>query len=604
MPASLTQNQLQSLYREAGRPDDLFPVFERTRSFRSWIVVFALIPSLYALQHATLSEIDSEWLLRGMDLLSANTLDGVVCPGGGESRADIKYQPPMGTWLSAAVVRFIPGTSLYEALVASWLGTGFLIAGLYWLSRDLFGERVGLWCGMLAAGQLIILQQAQSVAPHALGVCTGLLSIRAFARHVDHEESVITWQILAAGLLLGLCLLFSGPLAIAVMICQLTYCLAQTWQRASDRSRRIPMVAPSRRFLSLALLWTTCLAAAGWWPMMMASAYGEEFWLGWFHGPSGGQSLKLSAMLGWNLLEELGPIAGLAAIGLVQTAGACWSSRNRGDLVLATWLVSAAAWWILTVAVCRNGAMLPEASRLLLVCGLIACAARALNDVSRGTLRVLTAAVVTLLPMAVSYGRDLISADDIVPLLLSSAGLLMLIFLLFIFVCLMNRDEFSAHAQPRLYAGVFLALLIGANFRTGFASLTASRTLDSAEIQGAFSATDLSRLRKSLGVIPVQIDSILLLTDRRETARLRLELVNEFPSSQVVEIGRWRTAYERMNSDRDSGSVVVIEWGAFPQELSHGVPEGWLRQTIGRVRRFNGADMLIHHFVRVAARPK
>ena len=145
MSTTLSQNQLQALYREAGRPDDLFPVFERTRSFRSWIVVFALLPSLYAVQHATLTETDSEWLLRGIDLLGANTLDGVVCPGGGESRADIKFQPPMGTWLSAAVVRVIPGTRLFEALVASWLGTGLLIAGFYWLSRDLLGNEPG--CG-------------------------------------------------------------------------------------------------------------------------------------------------------------------------------------------------------------------------------------------------------------------------------------------------------------------------------------------------------------------------------------------------------------------------------------------------------------------------
>ena len=203
--------------------------------------------------------------------------------------------------------------------------------------------------------------------------------------------------------------------------------------------------------------------------------------------------------------------------------------------------------------------------------------------------------------MALSYGHNLISADDIVPLLVSSTGLLVLIFLLFVGVCLLNREEFSAHAQPRLYAGVFLALLIGANFRFGFAGLTAAeQKAESPVIQAVYASSDLGRLRRSLTKIPPQTGTILLLTERRDTARLRLELVIEFQAVHVVEISEWEAVYERINRDAESDSVVLIEWGEFPPDQSKDSHAEWLRQTIAQVPRFNGTDLLIHRLIRVA----
>jgi len=601
MSTAITDQQLQQMYRLAGQPDDLFPVFERTRGFRSWIVVLALIPTLYALRHATLSETDSEWVLRVSDLVQATTLDGVVCPGGEESVPEIKFQPPMGTWLSSLTVRIFPGGGRYPPLVASWLGTALLIAVGYWLCRDLLDERVALWCVILAAGQLVILRQAQTAVPHALGAAMGLLSIRALVRHIDHEPSVIAWQILGGGLALGLCLLVSGPLVIPVMLAQAMYVWGEILKRRSARNPTVPIGPPKKLVLSLLLLWMTCVAAAGWWPMMMASAYGGEFWSSWFHGPPGGISMSLMSALGWNLLAELTPLAGLCVIGAVLTVWSWLRNFRRGDLVLLTWSATSLIWWMTSVAVCRNAAMLPEASRVLFEVSLIFFAARALNEVSRGTLRVLPTAIATLLPMMLNYGRLLFSADEIVPLVFSSTGLLVMILALFLAVCLWNRREFSPHARPRLFAGLFLLILVFANFRTGLSDLEASGTARYASFRDPVIAQgDLLRLRDSLVKIPAPAKSFVILTERTETARLRLELAQHFPEARVSVLPDWNALFAHLETASASDPVVVLVWQSLPNGESHLRSDAWIRQSLDRIPQFDGVDLSILRFLNTA----
>lgn len=597
MSTAITDQQLQQMYRLAGQPDDLFPVFERTRGFRSWIVVLALIPTLYALRHATLSETDSEWVLRVGDLVQATTLDGVVCPGGDDSVSEIKFQPPMGTWLSSLAVRVLPAGGRYPPLIASWLGTALLIAVGYWLCRDLLDERVALWCVILAAGQLVILRQAQTAVPHALGAALGLLSIRALVRHIDHEPSVIAWQILGGGLALGLCLLVSGPLVIPVMLIQSLYVWGEILNRRSARNPTVPIGPPKRLVLALLLLWLTCLAAAGWWPLMMASAYGGEFWSSWFHGPPGGGSLSLMSALGWNLLAELTPLAGLCVLGGVQTVWAWLRHFRRGDLVLLTWSAASLICWMTSVAICRNAGMLPEASRVVFEMSLIMFAARALNEVSRGTLRVLPTALATLLPMMLNYGRLLLSADEIIPLLFSSTGLLVVILSLFLGVCLWNRREFSPHARPRLFAGMFLAILVFANFRTGLADIEMSGMPRYASFQDrVIPQSDLLRLRESLAKIPTPVPNVVILTPRKATARLRLELTRTFPDAQIRLRSEWHDLFALLESSDDGDPVVVFVWQAVAGSEGSLRSDAWIRQALDRIPQFDGADLTILRF--------
>jgi len=101
MSNAMTSSRLTNLYQDASQPNDLFPVFERTASFQPWIFVLAVMPTLFALQHAILSETDSEWVLRSLDLLRAESVEGMVSPGGRDSLTIIQSQPPMGTWLAS-----------------------------------------------------------------------------------------------------------------------------------------------------------------------------------------------------------------------------------------------------------------------------------------------------------------------------------------------------------------------------------------------------------------------------------------------------------------------------------------------------------------------
>ncbi len=601
MSSLITDQQLRNLYREAGQPTDLFPVFDRTRGFRPWIVVFAIIPTLYSLQRATISETDAEWMLRANDLLSASDLDGIVSPGGSDSRADIKYQPPMGTWLSALAARAVPGSRVLDTLLPSWLGTALLIASGYWFCRDLFGERVALWFVVLVAGQAVVLRQAQAAAPHALGLAFALLSLKTYARHLARETTVVGWQILSGGLCLGMCQLLSGPLIILVMFAQAACLAVEHWNRSVLRQRAIPMSHEPRprHLLALLLLWTTALAASGWWPLMMSSAYGLEFWSAWLHGPASAAGGSPVRSLVWDLLADIRPLAGVAAVGMVLAVRAGFRGRRLSELLLIATAAIATCGWLIAMAFCDNPDMLPAACRALLIVCLIAFAARAVDDVSRGSLRILTVALATLLPLVLSYGRSLFSADELLPLVFSSTGLLIVIFLLFLTVGFLNRNEFSPHARPRVYSGVFLALLVFANFRTGLADLEGARFPSRASLhEGVLPADELDRLRHALARIPAPPRTLILVTRRGETARLRLELATTYPRAQLyTAVDEWGLG-EQLDALDSRDSVVVLWWESLPGTRVSSIP-GWIRQTLGNVPRFDGLDLQLYRLVYV-----
>ena len=191
MSNAISSANLTHLYREAGRPHDLFPVFDQTDSFKPWIVVLAVMPVIFAFQHAVMSDTDSEWTLRALDLLRAENAEGMVSPGGGDSLAEIKSQPPLGTWLSAAITRIIPGSATYEAMLLSGFGTALLIAACFGIVRNLFGGRTALWAVLMASCQAVILGQAQTALPTALALLTGLLSVQAFDQHLNDQSPAV-----------------------------------------------------------------------------------------------------------------------------------------------------------------------------------------------------------------------------------------------------------------------------------------------------------------------------------------------------------------------------------------------------------------------------
>jgi len=564
MSNAISSANLTHLYREAGRPHDLFPVFEQTDSFKPWIVVLAVIPTLFAFQHAVLSETDSEWVMRCLDLLQAESVEGMVSPGGRDSMVEIKSQPPLGTWLSAGVIHLVPGTASYEALLVSWLGTALLIAASFGVVRHLFGGRVALWAVLVAAGQSMILGQAQTVLPTGLTLLTGLLSVRAFDQHLKQERAVITWPILGGGLALGFCLMLGGPAALLFATIQLLQCLITIWYDRPGDESSISIVEPGRRILSLVLLWSTCFAAAGWWPLMMSA------------------------------VEAIGPVVGLSLYGLIAAVRQAPRRECRSERVLCLWLVVSFAGWIGGRVLLGTDSLFTQAGLLMLVFTILVAAALALNQVSTGRLRVTWAVIWTILPMILLFGRQLQSAETVGPLLLSTSGFTIVMLALLLGLCLLDRHDFSPRTWPRLFAAMFLVLLPFAQTESCLAQTSSPAANASAKV---FRGEDVAELQNLLEELPGGIQQAILITQRKNTSRLRLQLVLKYPDHPIVVLKSWEELMDRLADSPDRLVTLVLEWQDLPGRQRNLVADRWIHQYLGRPVELSGTDLRLSKFI-------
>lgn len=593
MSNAMTSSRLTNLYQDASQPNDLFPVFERTASFQPWIFVLAVMPTLFALQHAILSETDSEWVLRSLDLLRAESVEGMVSPGGRDSLTIIQSQPPMGTWLASTFENILPGEGAYEAMIVSWLGTALLVAGCYWLVSDLMDGRVAMWAVLIASGQTIILGQAQTILPTALTILFGLLSLRAFDRHLLRERSVITWPILGGGLSLGVCLMLGGPAVLLFAALQLAQCLiAIGFDRSPDEST-VSIVEPRRRLMSLLLLWVTCFASAGWWPLMMSSAYGLDFWRNWLHGLPTNLSPINSLTLGWSFLDALGPMIGLSAYGMLGLLNRSFSRDSRGERAILFWSLVGLGGWCGGHLLWGSQSLVTQCGQVLFVISLVIATAIAFNEITTGKLRVTWATIWTLVPMIVLYSRSFQTADEFLPLLFSSEGFMMLLFLILLAFCLLDRRDFSPRSWPRLFAAMFLMIFTLAHYQTSIASPSPLiQDHGSAELR----AEELTRLQRLLDDIPGGIQEVVIVSPRVETARLRLQLVLKYPNRNVVILKNWEELMSRLSGSPDKPTTLVLEWRDRDARERNRLSETWIRRYLGRPQKLGGTDLRLSVF--------
>ncbi|MDG2390160.1 MAG: hypothetical protein P8M30_12660 [Planctomycetaceae bacterium] len=593
MSNAITSSRLSHMYQDASRPNDLFPVFERTSSFQPWIFVLAVMPTLFALQHSILSETDSEWVLRSLDLLRAESVEGMVSPGGRDSLTTIQSQPPMGTWLAATLENCLPGQGAYEAMIVSWLGTALLVAGCYWLVSDLIDGRVAMWAVLIASGQTIILGQAQTVVPTSLIILFGLLSVRAFDRHLFRERSVITWPILGGGLSLGFCLMLGGPAVLLFAGLQLLQCLIAIWvDRSSDEST-VTIVEPQRRLMALILLWVTCFASAGWWPLMMSSAYGLDFWKNWIYGLPTALSPINSLTPGWAFLDALGPMIGLAIYGMLGLLKRSLARQARGERAILLWFLVGIFSWVGGQVLWGSHSLFTQCGLVLLVLSLIIATSMAFNEITTGKLKVTWATIWTMLPMLVLYTRPFQSAEEFLPLIFSSDGVLLLMFLILLVFCLLDRRDFSPRRWPRLFAAMFLMIFTLAHYQTSIASPSPLlQDRGSEELH----AEELTRLQRLLDEIPGGIQEVIIVSPHTETARLRLQLVLKYPKRNVVTLKSWDELMSRLSGSPDKPTTLVLEWRDRNARERNQLSETWIRRYLGRPQKLGGTDLRLSVF--------
>ena len=277
----------------------------------------------------------------------------------GISQADLKWQPPLGSWLSAAAVHLPGPIERARARIGRLLlrrGSG---ARGFFLATRLFSRRIGFIAAVMFAVHSTFLEQHQNATPHALAVLTALVTFWGFLGHLRHGGQLVSIDLLVGGISLGLCLLAGGPLAFAVVAVLLMLILA-TFEPTAD-TRRNTLVRRERWWTgwpalrSLGVLVATAFRG-GWWELMMLYSYGGRFLEGWLWGmrlsSSGPDQTALhvfSEAFALRFVREFFAmsrvLAGFTFLGL-WTVGrglfsSAWKAQRRSLVFVAAWFLCA-----------------------------------------------------------------------------------------------------------------------------------------------------------------------------------------------------------------------------------------------------------------------
>ncbi|HSG69288.1 MAG TPA: hypothetical protein VLA12_02680 [Planctomycetaceae bacterium] len=583
--SSVSTHRLRDLYRQSGQSEDLFPIFDRTKSFEPWIVVLALIPALYVFQHASLSESDAEWVLRSRDLLQAQTLDGVIGPGGVDSASELRFQPPLGTWLTVAVETVLPEFGVYVGMFFSWIATGLLILVCYRLTRRLLGGRIALWTALLASGQGLILWQAQTVLPVSLSLVAAVGAIGFLQDHLLRERGVVTWQILGGGLCLGICLLAGGPIVVLPVVIQLVTCVGEI---RADRRKSVSIIPPVKRVLALLLTWGIGLISSGWWPAVMASAYGREFWLFWWKGISDGSPERTFVESLFLYLKVVGPIIGLAAFGARVSWRHAVREKDRASRQLILWLIGGGVLSIVASFVLGTDSLLAVASLAFVSVVLAICSAIAFDQISRGELGVVPAALLTLVPLVLVSVYDL-NREASVSQQIWTIRILSVFCLLSLVILHLIRNP-SSFGGRYLLPGTCLILIVVINYRVGLSSPPDVNTFTA--FTEELESDQIVQLHKMFERLPAELKRIEIISPRNRTSRFRLELALAFPKAKIFQARNWNQVYARLSDLESHEMTAVIEWGIPQPRPRIPLDEHWRHRYLGQPENIGETDEL------------
>ena len=141
MTTTFNDAQLEQL--AARRPKELFPILDRTTSLSPLLVVLTLLPGIIALESASIDELDAQWRLKSLELATAPGIAEIIDPSG-ISQSDLKWQPPLGSWIGAAAVH-LPGPIGSHGLeLVDYLSAAALVPAIFFLTTRLFGRRIGI----------------------------------------------------------------------------------------------------------------------------------------------------------------------------------------------------------------------------------------------------------------------------------------------------------------------------------------------------------------------------------------------------------------------------------------------------------------------------
>ncbi len=283
-PSLLDDNDIIALSADVAEP--LLPVLEQSRGLRPLIVVLAVLPGFIALERHGMDDFSSVWALRALSCFQSGSLVDFIDPGESGRTAVLSSQPPLATWLTAAIMAIFGPTIMHVPLIVPLLATAGCVWWTFRLIREVAGPRKGFWAAVLVSTNGSLLLVATNTAPAALTLFLVLVVFDAWLRHFRQRRGDISIWLLIAGSALGLCLLSGGPVAFAVLAVLLL-------KPALERAFPVPQPAhgkfarpgrkPPRLSVALGVAILTAFAVGGWW-LMRATAADAEVWFEWFQG--------------------------------------------------------------------------------------------------------------------------------------------------------------------------------------------------------------------------------------------------------------------------------------------------------------------------------
>ncbi len=580
----------------ARRPKDLFPILERSASLSPLLFVLTFLPGIVALESASIDELDAQWRLKSLEISTAPSVIDVIDPSG-ISQTDLKWQPPLGSWIAAGAVHLPGPVGSHGLELVDYLSAASLVPASYFLASRLLGRRIGFITALLVAIHTTFLEQHQNATPHGLAILTAMGAFWGFLGHLRHGDELVSVDLLVGGISLGLCLLAGGPLAFAVVAALLVLVLGHVeplpeTRRTTAVRRGYHLWSGWPAFRSLGVLVVTAFAAGGWWELMMLYSYGGEFLTGWLGGmrasPSSAAHVSLPFFSGafvLRLLHELFAMAriqsGLTLLGLWTIGRGLASSgngvRRASFRFLAAWFVCALVLFAASLRDAAPGSLYLSMWRLFLMSACTACSALALDEIARRRIGLPLFVSVTLAALLVGYVFVHQNRRGGAP----SPWILVggLVFAVVAAQVLRRVCEKSETRQWLVLAGLIVAYVV-ADASIGISTIRA----DDADWRA------LTTFHSSL---PAEFDAesswreCLLISDSKPPYRLLLALKSVWPTADITIVRDWDQALKvALGEHQTPKTALVVDWSHGNSRPANPTGAQWEAVPVGNPQFF------------------
>lgn len=343
-----TLNDSQLLQLASDPRARLFPPLRGATVFGPIVVLTGLIPCLAAVLGAELTDRESGWALRALDLTTAVEVQDWLEPGRNGLARGLIHQPPLSSWLLALLAPDLGAEQLSSWRVLSVSMSCCAIWAMYLLGRRIGGASFGLIVALALCGHPVMLRLATGTGPAALGMVLIALTVWGFLGHLEGPAQLVSTRMLAGAVAWGLALLSVGPVAVVLFIPMLV--TASSLNQGQSLDSRLQSHARLEQLWlglrTLVVFLFTALSFSGWWQLMMLANHGGDFWHSWWTGQVAWNTLPDPFHSVWrNWLSQNSFLCGWLVLGLFSILKELANPsselvRRRCQFLLLWWLAA------------------------------------------------------------------------------------------------------------------------------------------------------------------------------------------------------------------------------------------------------------------------